>query len=176
MERVFNIIKYTIEDGSFFYTFPDFMDGIVQVKLIGKITREYENPKIYLITGCHGAPNGENWEDDGSYRFLNKPTGDMEKRCLKFIKEKCSDAKIYDLKDLKIENFLEKLKQKKGHMIIGYCYSDKDKKFLEFLESVKITKRKSFKMTETKADAENLMREMVRELTREQLVSRCVID
>lgn len=75
--EVFTFVKYTFGDEKFIYTFDGATNGSLEMKIIMKVIDSHTKEKIYVVSGCHGKKNGDNWVSDGKKcGFQNRTFGE----------------------------------------------------------------------------------------------------
>lgn len=139
------ILKYMLGENKFIYTFNGKVSGEIELELVRRIVTDSKN-KVYIISGCHGHSSGENWIKEGKhlvykenyldkkfYNSLNYFMPDMRK-----INKKCQ-IKMYNVKHLNGKDFEEKLDKKSGHIVLCYCYTDRDVLVKKYLKTVEPT-------------------------------------
>lgn len=133
MDEKITFIRYKYEEDKYIYTFNGNTNGNCQTKMIMEIKNTEPESKIYVITGCDGKMDGKNWSTElgkclferenlmiGYYDSLNEVSEPLKN----YYKQ--SHLKIINIEKLNKEKFLEIIKKKKGHVILGYCFSDSD--------------------------------------------------
>lgn len=80
-KKVFTFVKYTFGDEKIIYTFDGVTNGSLQIRMIMNIMHDCTEKKIYVISGCHGVKNGNNWEKNGKKGGLQNRT--IEKNILR---------------------------------------------------------------------------------------------
>lgn len=113
------ILKYKLGENKFMYTFNGKVSGNIELELIRRIVTESKN-RVYIISGCHGHSSGENWIEKGEHLVYKK----------KYLDISFYETLNYFMPELRKTNgkdFEKKLDKKSCHIVLCYCYTDRDR-------------------------------------------------
>lgn len=109
--------------------------AIRDLELILKCFDKTDKETVYVFGGCHGYPNGENWNESESHEqgFLMDELID-DVTFFSYLIERLSkkykrNVEFIDAKHFRSYAFIDLLREKKGHIMLIFCHSYFDKVF-----------------------------------------------